>query len=630
MSDTQAAGGVVIEFQIDTSKSAGQVQRMLNNLKKIDQASKATGKTFQETGLHLVSSQQASAAALRLTEGGLTNNLRAAEKFLSVLPGVGKALQAAFPAVGALAFVGVVARATTEVYKFIEASKQMPNKLASGFSSLTDSLEQSNDELSVTKDRLDKSIAILEKRPFNGMALALDESKVAADKLYGSLEKDRAKMAELMHDYGTNGISGFFARNFEGQGDTRNLEASTNKDFANISDLTLKYKQALHVNDTAGAASLTKQIHDAEQAAYTKAQNDIAMRQGNVPVWLAGSKEMVSYSSLHGDQTSNIKTDKAIESMMLERMNQSDLESGIDAATKRQASDESKNKQAELAKAAAARAAESQRKFDRQADQFASTAREPSRRSEYTRRYYSDNHLQQPAKELITPQQVFDAQNAIKQMFGNPKSSPQYQSEKDKIDMRGRELNTSEKYDYIKALIEDQQKTGLISPHQAALANASNSAQDYKEQSEIFTDQLKKINDIVNSRLTEDQKALKTKEVLNAQAELDGKRQLQVLKEQTEAMATTVRGGVAAGGTDYLSQFTPSNIASNLTGDTFSTVNSSLVSGMTTGHMHAASMFRGLSKDIGTQALGGIEKKAFGECSRRSAQARRIPSSPVL
>ena len=46
-----------------------------------------------------VSSMQASSAAIRTLEGGMTNNIRAVERFISTIPGVGKALQAIFPAV---------------------------------------------------------------------------------------------------------------------------------------------------------------------------------------------------------------------------------------------------------------------------------------------------------------------------------------------------------------------------------------------------------------------------------------------------------------------------------------------------------------------------------------------------
>ena len=54
-------------------------------------------------------------------EGGISNNIRAAERFISLLPGVGAALQAAFPVVGAIALAGVFVKVGEEVYKFVRS-----------------------------------------------------------------------------------------------------------------------------------------------------------------------------------------------------------------------------------------------------------------------------------------------------------------------------------------------------------------------------------------------------------------------------------------------------------------------------------------------------------------------------
>ena len=76
----------------------------------------ALGKTIETLGHGTVSSMQASSAAIRLLEGGMTGKIRAAERFLGRLPGVGAALQAAFPVFGAAAFLGVFAKVGEEIF----------------------------------------------------------------------------------------------------------------------------------------------------------------------------------------------------------------------------------------------------------------------------------------------------------------------------------------------------------------------------------------------------------------------------------------------------------------------------------------------------------------------------------
>src|ERR1035438_2550325 len=56
---------------------------------------------------HAVSDMQATSAALRTLEGGFTNNLRAAERFIAGIKGVGPLVQALFPIAGGIALLGV-------------------------------------------------------------------------------------------------------------------------------------------------------------------------------------------------------------------------------------------------------------------------------------------------------------------------------------------------------------------------------------------------------------------------------------------------------------------------------------------------------------------------------------------
>lgn len=67
-----------------------------------------------------ITARMAASAELRVLEGSFVGSTRAAGAFLSSLPGVGTALQAAFPVFGAVALLGVLAQMTEKVVKLTE------------------------------------------------------------------------------------------------------------------------------------------------------------------------------------------------------------------------------------------------------------------------------------------------------------------------------------------------------------------------------------------------------------------------------------------------------------------------------------------------------------------------------
>lgn len=147
----------------------------------------------QQMGHGTVSSMQAASASIRLLEGGITGNIRAAERFIGLIPGIGSALQAAFPIVGGLALAGVFVRIGMEAAKFVQKMNEIP---ANPFEGLISSAKLSNDQLAISNDRLAMEIAKLEHKPTNGMALALDQARESSDKLFESLTKANAAFAE--------------------------------------------------------------------------------------------------------------------------------------------------------------------------------------------------------------------------------------------------------------------------------------------------------------------------------------------------------------------------------------------------------------------------------------------------
>ena len=109
--------GILREYANAASSASAASSRLTSASEATARAQRAVGGAAQ----HGVSQMQAASAAIRVFEGGMTGSVRAAERFLSTIPGVGKALQVAFPVVGALALAGVLAQIVGRVYEVVQS-----------------------------------------------------------------------------------------------------------------------------------------------------------------------------------------------------------------------------------------------------------------------------------------------------------------------------------------------------------------------------------------------------------------------------------------------------------------------------------------------------------------------------
>ncbi len=178
-------------------------------------AANAKIKTF---GNSTKQSMAASSAALRELEGNFANNNRAIARFLATTVGLGPALQAAFPLVGAAAFGTMVVELGAKVYNFFKAAQEGPSKIAAAFRDLTDPIRLSNAEMQVANDKLENEIAKLEGKRQNNLKVALDEAIVSAEKLSQSLNKDVTALYKLLKEQDPGWMAKFF-----GQGGTSDL-----------------------------------------------------------------------------------------------------------------------------------------------------------------------------------------------------------------------------------------------------------------------------------------------------------------------------------------------------------------------------------------------------------------------
>lgn len=193
MSDTtfSMAGGV----RIVITGEGEQFSTVVNNAKRSIEKLTGAAKTANS---HMVTGTQAASASIRVLEGNINNNVRAAERFLANTLQLGPALQAAFPVVGAIAFGAVIARLGKEVYDFIEQNEQAARRSAEAWRSVDSPIRATNDELRVVNDRLENALAKLEGHPQNGLKLAIDEAIASADKLGDKLDADVKKIADTL------------------------------------------------------------------------------------------------------------------------------------------------------------------------------------------------------------------------------------------------------------------------------------------------------------------------------------------------------------------------------------------------------------------------------------------------
>lgn len=182
-------GLISINLVAGTAEFNAATDKAKASIRSFGQAATAAGAAHAAASHTTVSGMQASSAAIRVMEGGMTNNLRAVERFVAGTLKLGPVLQAAFPLIGGLAFLGLMTKMATEAFNFFAKMSEGPSKVAAAFRELNAPLRNTNNELLVSNDRLRNDIATLEGTPKNNFKLAMDVAAEAADKLADAMAK---------------------------------------------------------------------------------------------------------------------------------------------------------------------------------------------------------------------------------------------------------------------------------------------------------------------------------------------------------------------------------------------------------------------------------------------------------
>ena len=328
---SEAAGKVKIILTADAATYSAALKSAQAQLNQFARSSKAAAHGT-------VAPWQASSAALRVLEGNMTNNIRAAERFIATIPGLRTALVAAFPAVGAIALLGVFTRMSEEVVKFIENARKMPDAISRGFREVNASSILANDELRKTNDELGNQIAKLEGRHQNQLAVEIDEARIAADKLAASLEKDNQQTAQLLEKNHVGPLQSLVS----GQYATRGTEGSVNYWDQRLSDQAYAYRNAVRATDA-----------NSDQARQAKATLD-AIRAAALQ-WVNSRLAQVNTWADVGGRAANVNILQGYRDTLTQQQDSEDLNAQNESRTL-------KSSRLEEAKAAAAKFAEAQKK----------------------------------------------------------------------------------------------------------------------------------------------------------------------------------------------------------------------------------------------------------------------------
>lgn len=237
--------------------------------KEIEAAAKAAARVqSQSSGGHTgVSNLQATRGSVSTLAG--RGGIRPLETLISSIPAAASLAQLAFPIVGLGMFVDLLVKGVEGFNNMRKAAADFQDNLKDTFTTAVAEGQKSNDELQKSNDVLANTIAKLEHKPVNNLALALDDARIKADELtlsaikgYDAIKKllsesDESLLSRIMNNSsGSAGINSTLDVNAR---DIKNSELALDQAKRNPTD-TAKIKTAQDALDKARQ----------KQLAYTK------------------------------------------------------------------------------------------------------------------------------------------------------------------------------------------------------------------------------------------------------------------------------------------------------------------------------------------------------------------------
>jgi hypothetical protein len=194
----------------------------------------------------ILTQRSAVSAVVRATEG--QQGIRAVEGFLTMIPGVGAAMQAIFPLIGGAMFLGLLVKMGEEFYKNEQRAKQMGVEVGRAWGEMNTKALMANDEMELSNSKMQDQIDKLEKHPSDGLRTALLEAATAADHLQEHMAAAMKESEALLGQEHVNAIWGMLSNT----GGTGAAESAVMKAHRDAQD-AMEGADAKRASDMAGA-----------------------------------------------------------------------------------------------------------------------------------------------------------------------------------------------------------------------------------------------------------------------------------------------------------------------------------------------------------------------------------------
>lgn len=584
---------------------------------------------------HNVSQMQAASAGLRALDGNFTNNIRSAERFTAMIPGMSGLLQTAFPVVGGIAFIAMLGKGATELYKFREEGVNAGKAIRESYDELTESTHKHGVELDLTNDKLDTQLAKINHKPANLLKTALDEDRKAAYDLTEELNRATRAESALMKEKAVGELKAvgmsLLGYNVASTTEQQRLISQQNGDLRRANKAG---DDALDKADPKNAESVRQQDRINRQNAYTAAINETKKALDKVYAAQREGKG-VDYSA----QTS------MLEGHLDELQGQyRNLTAGYQAGDKqRQVTQAEEARQrnrdgesaAKKASEAAKEAAEQQRKqWDEQAkidktgherslsetthywDDLANTVVKGSANWIYA----TNRGLEAVAAENAQREKLFDESLKLSEMVRTAQHKQVLGAVMPGLNADAK--GTIDQQTSLRALIDAQRD----STYQQALAQATLDASTgklskYDEQvrvqvlhTEQYTGKLRELTEALAAVDGQDAESMARRNVLQKQiTELTSKQQIEGARDAANVAAQTWQGALSNANAVWVQNSRDSaRQVSEIYGSVMSGVNGNLLSAMTGEKTHWRSTFQSIGKQVAGFGLQRAESSAMG------------------
>lgn len=524
---------------------------------------------------------------------------RHARGWVAALPGVSKAMTAAFDAIVVISLAESIIEAGKKLYEFRKNLEETAEKNKRAWEDTAGSIELSNAQLELANTKLENATAKLKHKPENKLKETLFETRVEAEKLTKELNDTARKVEELVKGQNRGFFGNLFAVKF-GNGYEQTMAAE-------------------HVRRLGGQKTPEGQLQELDSfraSALTRLGEllEKQKRDSNPGVWndeIASATGMVEYAGAEADR------------IRLSIQNKQDRAGSANA------------EEAQAAVKARLTALQN-RLHDEQIINGESVAYEYDYWKQYVNafqrgtdewRTVNDNFIAARAK-LLTQ---YTSKGALKpelDEYQKTQLEPVFvQAGRDNemrlLDeqLRARQADAGARADKALQSTQIDLATGAITRNQAALQTAAIHAGEYREQIAALVDQLQYLH---SQEYQDDMAAvlgIKDPQILERETDVQrqltqvsGKREVTSMADQQAVRLTTVTGAVA----DSLGQLrvafadSATQIAATVT-RTITSINDELANGVTGQGMNFGHVFQQAAHDLAKTGIEKVESLFFGK-----------------